>query len=264
MNALFIGYGRMGSAIGEAWLCAALVDGIHALDPYLTASDSAMVCRHLTDLPDTVFDLIVVAVKPAYACEVLAALPDEACTGAIVVSVAAGVTIDSLDQALRSRAPVVRAMPNTPVLLRAGCTGLYARSTVDAARRSLITRLFESVGTACWVEREGLLDVVTALSGSGPAYYHLFSEALADAGTTLGLPPRLAANLAAQTALGAATLQTQPDADFAALRSAVTSPNGTTAAAVEVFERDQALRALVNAAVVAAFTRAQALSGGSA
>ncbi|MEX0295246.1 pyrroline-5-carboxylate reductase dimerization domain-containing protein [Pseudomonas putida] len=123
-----------------------------------------------------------------------------------------------------------------------------------------MTRLFEAVGSASWVEHEGLLDTVTALSGSGPTYYHLFSEALAAAGVALGLSPELARPLAAQTALGAATLQTQPGADFVELRTAVTSPNGTTAAAIASFEQNEGLRRLVDAAMQAAHSRSQALS----
>jgi pyrroline-5-carboxylate reductase len=110
------------------------------------------------------------------------------------------------------------------------------------------------------VDREELLDVVTAVSGSGPAYYHLFSEALACAGMTLGLDPQLAKNLAAQTAFGAATLQVQPDADLVTLRAAVTSPNGTTAAAIASFEQGSALRRLVEDAVQSAHSRSQELS----
>ncbi|WP_425930284.1 pyrroline-5-carboxylate reductase [Pseudomonas sp. NyZ201] len=263
MNALFLGYGRMGSAIGQAWLKAGLVSQVSAVDPYLQDLPTAspvMLYSQVEALPALAFDIIVVAVKPNYACEVLAALPRAACEHAVVISVAAGVPHEKLSQALDHSCPVVRAMPNTPVLVNAGCTGLFAPAGLDEALRSRVTRLFETVGSASWVEHEGLLDAVTALSGSGPAYYHLFSEALAAAGVALGLSPDLAKTLAAQTALGAATLQTQPGADFATLRSAVTSPNGTTAAAISTFEHDDGLRRLVGAAVQAAHSRSQALS----
>ncbi|MDH4585390.1 pyrroline-5-carboxylate reductase [Pseudomonas sp. BN415] len=263
MNALFIGYGRMGSAIGEAWLSAGLVDSLSAVDPYLQSATSAALFSSVEAVPAEPYDIIVVAVKPAYACEVLAALPDALCQRAVVISVAAGVTAASLGQALRNRCPVVRAMPNTPVLVGAGCTGLYADASLGETKLELVTRLFAAVGTASWVEREELLDAVTAISGSGPAYYHLFSEALAAAGVALGLSPELARSLAAQTALGAATLQTQPEADFVALRTAVTSPNGTTAAAIATFEQDQALRQLIGAAARAAHQRSRELSQGA-
>ncbi|BDM22126.1 pyrroline-5-carboxylate reductase [Pseudomonas sp. NPDC089428] len=260
MNALFLGYGRMGSAIGQAWLKAGLVSHVSAVDPYLQTANQVSLYSSVEALPTLPFDIIVVAVKPNYACEVLAALPHAVREHAVVISVAAGVPHDKLSLALGHGCPVVRAMPNTPVLVNAGCTGLFAPPDLDAALRERVTRLFEAVGSASWVEHEDLLDAVTALSGSGPAYYHLFSEALAAAGVGLGLSPELAKTLAAQTALGAATLQTQPDADFVALRTAVTSPNGTTAAAITSFEHDDGLRRLVDAAVQAAHSRSQALS----
>jgi len=263
MNALFLGYGRMGSALGEAWLQAGLVDRISAVDPHAQAGGRALHYPDQAAVPAQAFDLILVATKPGHACTVLAALPDALCQGAVVISVAAGISCASLAEALRQRCPVVRAMPNTPVLVGAGCTGLYADAGLDEARRQRIGRLFDTVGNAHWVAQEGQLDAVTALSGSGPAYYHLFSEALADAGVALGLPAQLARDLAAQTALGAALLQTQEGVDFVDLRNAVTSPNGTTAAAIARFEQDQALRRLVEAAARAAFVRSQELSQGA-
>ncbi|AVD89860.1 MULTISPECIES: pyrroline-5-carboxylate reductase [Pseudomonas] len=260
MNALFLGYGRMGSAIAQAWLEAGLVSHISAVDPYLQTASHATLYNDVAALPTIAYDIIVVAVKPNYACEVLSALPPGLCQQAVVISVAAGVTSQKLSQALGHGCPVVRAMPNTPVLVGAGCTGLFAPSGLSERQRAQVTRLFSAVGTASWVEQEGLLDAVTALSGSGPAYYHLFSEALAAAGIELGLSPELAKTLAAQTALGAATLQTQADADFVALRTAVTSPNGTTAAAIGVFEHESALRRLVETAVRSASRRSEELS----
>jgi pyrroline-5-carboxylate reductase len=260
MNALFLGYGRMGSAIGEAWLKAGLISKISAVDPYLPTVNNALLYNSVEALPAVPFDIIVVAVKPNHACEVLTSLSQTACQRAIVISVAAGVTSENLSLALGNRCPVVRAMPNTPVLVGVGCTGLFAEAGLGEHQRELVTRLFSAVGTASWVDNEGLLDAVTALSGSGPAYYHLFSEALASAGVALGLSPELAKTLAAQTALGAATLQVQSGSDLVALRSAVTSPNGTTAAAIASFEQGSALRCLVEAAVQSAYSRSQELS----
>jgi pyrroline-5-carboxylate reductase len=263
MKALFIGYGRMGGALGNAWLSSGLIAELSIVDPALPADAAERRYANLSDAPNEPFDLILLAVKPAYAVEALAGLTDQQCAQSIVVSVAAGVTQTTLSGALRQRCPVVRAMPNTPVLVGAGCTGLYADDQLDAARRAHIGRLFEAVGLACWVEAEEQLDAVTAISGSGPAYYHLFSEALAQAGIKLGLQPELAQALAAQTAYGAATLQHQPQADFAELRIAVTSPNGTTAAAIEVFEDQSKLRGLVEAATSAAHRRSVELSKNS-
>lgn len=265
MNALFLGYGSMGGAIGEAWLNAQLVERVVAVVPSLRSRGSSGVTLHasLAAVPEQAFDLIVVATKPGDVCKVLADLPDTLCAKAVVISVAAGITCASMSDALRQRCPVVRAMPNTALLVAAGCTGLYAGADLGEEQRTLIGRLFDTVGRAYWVEQEGQLDAVTALSGSGLAYYHLFSEALANAGVALGLPAELAQALAAQTALGAASLQVQPQADIVELRAAVTSPNGTTAAAIARFEQDQALRRLVEAAARAAFVRSQELSQGA-
>jgi pyrroline-5-carboxylate reductase len=260
MKALFIGYGRMGGALGNAWLNSGLIERLSIVDPVLPANAGEWRYSNLCDAPNEPFDLIVLAVKPAYASEALSGLTDCQCAQAIVVSVAAGVTQSTLSEAVRRRCPVVRTMPNTPVLVGAGCTGLYAGDQLSSPQRALIGQLFEAVGSACWVEAEGQLDAVTAISGSGPAYYHLFSEALAQAGIKLGLEPELARALAAQTAYGAATLQHQPQADFAELRIAVTSPNGTTAAAIEVFEEQARLRELVEAAAAAAYRRSVELS----
>ena len=250
-----------GGALGNAWLQAGLLDELYVVDPSLP-SDSELRCfSRLNDLPDVCFDLIILAVKPAYATSAIAELRDSHCQQATVLSVVAGVTQSTLLQALKRRCPVVRVMPNTPVLVGAGCTGLFAGKFVEAGRKDLIDRLFKTVGSTCWVEREQLLDAVTAISGSGPAYYHLFSEALAQAGIKLGLPKELAEHLAAQTAFGAAKLQQQPLVDFSELRIAVTSPNGTTAAAIEVLESDQKLRKLIEQATEAAYRRSFELSG---
>ena len=263
MNVLLIGYGRMGGALGDAWLKGGLVERLTIVDPGLSANAAAGHYTRLQDVPaDQAFELIVLAVKPAYASSALAGLNDRQCSRATVVSVAAGVTEASLSDAIGQRCPVVRAMPNTPVLLGAGCTGLYAGAQLDIKRKAVIGRLFEAVGTAYWVDEEQLLDAVTAISGSGPAYYHLFSEALAEAGVKLGLDAELARKLAAQTAFGAATLQHQAHANFTELRVAVTSPNGTTAAAIEVFESQHKLRQLVEQATSAAHRRSVELSKG--
>lgn len=262
MKALFLGYGRMGSAIGNAWREADLVEQVIAVDPGLPNCEQTLVYPTLEAVPPEPFDIILVAVKPALVASALAGLGEALCAQAVAISVAAGIPLAVLEQALAGRCPVVRAMPNTPVLVGAGCTGLFGGSRLTVAQHQLVGRLFAAVGSAHWVDRETQLDAVTALSGSGPAYYHLFSEALAQAGVALGLPAELARRLAADTAFGAASLQRRPEADFAALRLAVTSPNGTTAAAIEVFDQDQTLRALVLRAATAAAVRSHELSRG--
>jgi pyrroline-5-carboxylate reductase len=265
MKVVFLGYGHMGGALGEAWKASGLAREVLAVDPATTGNQAgrypsadALVAAGAGEG----VALVVLAVKPAKAVDILRALPASLLKGAAVVSIAAGVPVASLVAALPAGTPVVRAMPNTPVIRNAGCTGLFAGTASDAGLRERIGQLFAAVGSAHWVAQESLLDAVTALSGSGPAYYHLFSEALAAAGVALGLEPALARQLAADTAWGAATLQHAPDADFVALRQAVTSPNGTTAAALDVFERDGALRQLVGRAAFAARQRAVELSAG--
>ncbi|MDO4637995.1 MAG: pyrroline-5-carboxylate reductase [Lautropia sp.] len=260
LNALFLGYGRMGAALGEAWLDAGLVTNIDAIDPLRAMDVKANIYRRAADLPTTRYDLVIMAVKPAMAREALNTLPSDQLHQATIISVMAGVSLQTLRAALPVARPVVRSMPNTPVMVRQGCVGLYADDDVTPALRNMLGNLFNAVGQAFWVQTEAQLHAVTAISGSGPAYYHLFSEALADAAEKLGLPRQLARKLAAQTALGAATLQTQGDMDFCALRQAVTSPNGTTHAAIEAFEQGQALRRLVDDAAARAYQRSVELS----
>jgi pyrroline-5-carboxylate reductase len=261
MKVMFLGYGKMGSALGEAWLNTGLVEEVTAYDPGAPTGVQARIFSDLSQLPVQSFDLVVVAVKPNMAAQAISALPASALHGAILLSVMAGVTTVTLKNASGLSTPVVRAMPNTPVIVNAGCTGLYTDSDLGE-RRNELTRLFEEVGIACWVEEEEHLHSVTAISGSGPAYYHLFSEALAHAAEAMGLPEELAIRLAAHTALGAAKLQCQPNANFAELRTAVTSPNGTTAAAIDVFESNSSLRELVKSAADAARRRSVELAQG--
>lgn len=260
MNVLFLGYGKMGSSIGEAWLSSGLVSSIHAVDPTPDKNCQAVMFEKTSDLPDHKYDLIIVAVKPAYVSSVLDLLSDDFYRGSFVVSVAAGIKFDTLRESVRNLCPVVRAMPNTPVSVNAGCTVLYADERFPSELHKLITGLFSVMGTSNWVEDEAMMDAVTALSGSGPAYYHLFTEALAQAGVKLGLPPELATSIAIQTAYGATCLQKQPCADLVALRETVTSPNGTTAAAVNIFETDNALRTLVLNAAISAHDRSKELA----
>ncbi|MFC3337641.1 pyrroline-5-carboxylate reductase [Paracandidimonas soli] len=262
LTALFLGYGRMGASLGEAWIEADLVQRIDAVDPHRAQDVKARVYRSAAELPDTIYDLVIVAVKPAMAREALAAVSIARLRNASIISVMAGVSIATLEQALPIACPVVRSMPNTPVMVHQGCVGLFGGISVTSPLRDKISQLYNAVGKSYWVETEEQLHAITALSGSGPAYYHLFSEALADAGERLGLPSELAKQLAAQTALGAATLQCGDGANFSSLRQEVTSPNGTTHAAIEVFEKDSALRCLVTEAVVKAHQRSIELSQG--
>jgi pyrroline-5-carboxylate reductase len=205
-------------------------------------------------------DAVVLAVKPGLVETALAAAGAPA-SAPLWISIAAGVPIARLAAALPSDARIVRAMPNTPALVRAGATAICANARVGADDLTLATALFEGVGL-CWVAPdESLLDAVTGLSGSGPAYVFVFLEALADAGVRVGLPRDAASQLAVQTVLGAARLASESGRHPAELKDQVTSPGGTTIAGLERLEAG-GLRAAVYEAVAAATRRSRELAGG--
>ncbi|WP_132999092.1 pyrroline-5-carboxylate reductase [Luteimonas arsenica] len=202
----------------------------------------------------------VFAVKPQVMRAVCEGLADRARkTRPLAVSIAAGITAGQLSAWLGGDAAVVRAMPNTPALLGAGMTGLHANAAVDAAGRERAQALLAAAGETVWVDDEALMDAVTAVSGSGPAYVFLLAEAMEDAGRAQGLPPEAARALVQQTLLGAARMLTGSDEAPAELRRRVTSPGGTTQAAIEAFEAG-GLRKLVATAIEAATVRGRELS----
>jgi pyrroline-5-carboxylate reductase len=202
-------------------------------------------------------DALVLAVKPQAMREALTGLAPPATT--TVISIAAGIRIDSLRGWLgSSTATIVRSMPNTPALLRSGVTGLYAAPGTPERSRQLAERILGAVGQTCWVGDEGLLDAVTALSGSGPAYFFLLTEALRDAGRELGLDAPTAKLLAERTLVGAGRMAESAGRDVAELRANVTSKGGTTEAAVGHLE-SQGFRALLLAALRAARDRSREL-----
>ncbi len=183
-------------------------------------------------------DVVVLAVKPQVmreVCEGLASTVQR--QRPLLISVAAGLGVDTLDQWLGGGLPVVRCMPNTPALVGAGASGLYANAQVSEEQRTMATELMESTGLVAWVEEEHLLDAVTAVSGSGPAYFFLMFEAMEEAGVKLGLPAETARRLAMQTALGAAKMAMASDKPPEELRRNVMSPGGTTERAVERLEQ---------------------------
>jgi pyrroline-5-carboxylate reductase len=177
----------------------------------------------------------------------------------VVITVAAGITAAQLERWLGGDVAVVRAMPNTPSLLGAGITGLFANGRVDAAQRARADTLLNAVGATVWLDDEAQMDAVTAVSGSGPAYLFLLAEAMQTAGIAQGLPPDTARALVNQTLLGAATMLTQLGEPADVLRARVTSPGGTTQAAIETFEAG-GLRDLVDRAIAAATVRGRELS----
>lgn len=206
-------------------------------------------------------DVLLLAVKPqqmAQVCRELA--PVLAGRQPLVVSIAAGITIARIQEWLGKDIPVVRCMPNTPALVQCGATGLYAAPQASAAQRALAHAMLDAVGIALWLDSEEQLDAVTALSGSGPAYFFLVMEAMIAAGRALGLDEKLARQLTLQTALGAAQMAVTSDEDPAELRRRVTSPGGTTLAALNVLEAAQ-LRDTFLKALIAARDRSRELAG---
>lgn len=203
--------------------------------------------------------LVMLAVKPQVMREVCQALAPCFPDGAVAVSIAAGITVTQLDAWLGGQRAIVRAMPNTPALLGVGASGLFANARVTAAQRALADRVLGAVGLGVWVESETHMDVVTALSGSGPAYFFLLTEAMQAAAQKLGLAENAARILATQTALGAGRMLIESGKDAATLRQQVTSPGGTTQAALERFARD-GFADLVERALQAAAERGAALS----
>ncbi len=203
--------------------------------------------------------LVILAVKPQ---EALATLTDLRSTltaaNPVLLSVAAG--LRCADLAAAGGAPrVVRAMPNRPALVGAGATGLFAADNVDTAARDLASAVMRAAGTVVWLPDEAMMDAVTALSGSGPAYFFLMAEALAAAGVAQGLTAEIAGKLAIATLQGAGVMAAQSDGDLVRLRAEVTSKGGTTAAALEILDAPEGLRPLLARAVAAATRRAQEL-----
>jgi pyrroline-5-carboxylate reductase len=263
---LLVGAGKMGSAMLEGWL------GL-GLDPKFAAVLEPQPARELTALAGRGLRLnpaagaigevsaIVIAVKPQMASEVMPTLASYVGAGTVVVSIMAGQTLGFLEQALSQRAALVRAMPNTPAAIGRGITVAVPNVRVSGRQRELVHALLAATGAVEWIADEALMDAVTAVSGSGPAYVFLLVEALAQAGIAAGLPADLAAKLARQTVAGSGELLQRSPLDPASLRQNVTSPGGTTAAALAVLMGPHGLGDLMARAVAAATDRSRALAG---
>lgn len=203
-------------------------------------------------------DIVVLAVKPQVMKNVCVELADRS-SQPLFISVAAGVSLASLREWLGGSPAIVRCMPNTPALVGKGATGLFANDAVNATLRDAAGQVLSAVGISVWVDQESDLDTVTAVSGSGPAYFFLFMEAMQEAAQKMGMSEELARLLVLQTAAGAAELAAQSDDSVAELRRKVTSPGGTTEQAILQFESGE-LRALVNKALKAARDKSVELS----
>jgi pyrroline-5-carboxylate reductase len=222
-------------------------DAIAAEFDITTSSD----CNALVESAD----IVILAVKPQVMQAVCSGLTSTA-HRPLFISIAAGLRVDDIDRWLGGGFALVRCMPNTPALLGQGASGLFANAEVDDTQRQQAQRIMQSIGISCWVKNETDLDAVTAISGSGPAYFFLFIEALQQAAEQLGLDPDTAFELSRQTALGAASMALNED--VVKLRRQVTSPGGTTERAIESFSGDD-LNTIVLRAAQAAQQRAQEL-----
>jgi pyrroline-5-carboxylate reductase len=262
---LLAGAGKMGSAMLEGWLALGLeARNVAVIEPQPTRELAALTARGLRLNPsrDGVGEVAaaVVAVKPQVAPEVMPMLAPFVDTTTVVVSIMAGRTLAFLSEAL-PRAALVRAMPNTPAAIGRGITVAVANPAVTESQRGLVDTLLSAVGAVEWVTDEALMDAVTALSGSGPAYVFLLAECMAQAGAAAGLPGALAATLARATVAGAGELLHRSPLDAATLRQNVTSPGGTTAAALEVLMAADGLAPLMTRAIAAATRRSRELAG---
>ena len=262
-----IGAGAMGGALLRGWLKAGTIDFARSavFDPAAHKTIKALCAAHGILLNPTMdeldIDALVVAVKPQIAN---GALPHYAqiAKDALVISIIAGKSISRVSEALGGAEKVARVMSNLPAAIGKGVTGLYAPDSVGAKDRALIEALMTAAGETVWVETEQQIDFVTAVSGSGPAYFFLLTEALTQAGEALGLTKTAAAKLALATLTGAGGLMENESRSPAEMRRAVTSPGGTTEAALNILDGDKyALRKLVNEAVKAAAKRAGELTG---
>jgi pyrroline-5-carboxylate reductase len=262
------GGGKMGGAMLSGWLDQGMdAAAITVVEPHPDIALS-LARRHgiaVVEAPEAIDsgclpDVVVFAVKPQVIGAVVPGYTRFLATGSVFLSIAAGKTIATFEQALGGDAAIVRAMPNTPAAVRRGITVACANSRTNAKQRALCSRLLEAVGTVAWVEDEALMDPVTAVSGSGPAYVFLLAECLAKAGVNAGLPADLAERLARTTVAGAGELLQRSEDPAEVLRRNVTSPGGTTAAALEVLMGPRGLEPLMTAAVQAARQRSRELA----
>jgi pyrroline-5-carboxylate reductase len=257
------GAGKMGGAMLIGWLAQGLeAKRVVVIEPSPSPEISALAKKGVRLNPSAKdagdIAALVIAVKPQSFREAGAALKPLTAASTLVVSIMAGTPIALLEQVCGGS--VVRAMPNTPAAIGRGITVAVAAKKVSTAQRAIADALLRAVGSVEWVEDEGLMDAVTAVSGSGPAYIFLLAEELARAGVAAGLPEALATKLARETVAGSGELLHRSDLASATLRQNVTSPGGTTAAALEVLMGKDGLQQLMTRAVAAATRRSKELA----
>jgi pyrroline-5-carboxylate reductase len=263
---VLVGAGKMGGAMLEGWLRLGLDPAkVAVIEPVPSPEVKELAGLGLTLNPAVNMvrepAAVVIAVKPQNAEEAVPWLAPIVGGATVVLSIMAGKTLNFLEGALPPGTAIVRLMPNTPASIGRGITVAVPNQNVTPAQRALADKLLAATGAVEWVEDEGLLDPVTAVSGSGPAYVFLLAESLARAGAAAGLPPDLAARLACATVAGSGELLHRSLVDAATLRRNVTSPGGTTAAALDVLMADDGLDRLMREAVAAATRRSRELAG---
>ncbi|MEM7442099.1 MAG: pyrroline-5-carboxylate reductase [Pseudomonadota bacterium] len=258
---LLVGCGKMGSALLNGWLSSGMVEHVDVVEPNPDHIPDDYRVRHvpdiagLADLPD----VVVLAVKPQYMDEAIVQYRRFVRPECVFLSIAAGKTLGYFQKSLGEHAAIVRVMPNTPAAIGKGISVLVADKDATRTQREVCQHLMEAVGLTEWVEEEGLIDVVTALSGGGPAYVFLLIETLAEAGAKAGLSAEMAMHLARQTIIGSGALIDASDEEPAELRRNVTSPQGTTEAALKVLMADKGIQPIFDRAIAAATDRAREL-----
>lgn len=241
----FIGGGNMASSIIGGLIAKGYpADKIRASDPFEQSRNTLQQQFGIATYADNGAavagaDVVILSVKPQVLETVCSDLQPHLGNRPLVISIAAGIDIRSLDLWLSNELAIVRCMPNTPALVQTGASGLFANDKTSDTQKALADDILSAVGIVQWLDSEDMIDPVTAVSGSGPAYYFLMMEAMIDAGVAQGLTREAATQLTLQTALGAAKLAQGSDVDVAELRRRVTSPNGTTEQAILSFENDK-------------------------
>jgi pyrroline-5-carboxylate reductase len=262
---VLVGAGKMGSAMLDGWLGRGLdPKKITVIEPQPVKAVKALARRGVKLNPKNKIgaaSAIVIAVKPQSAPEALPPLARYIDKATLVLSIMAGRTIGFLEKSLPTGTAIVRAMPNTPAAIGRGISVVVANAKISKRQRKQASDLLAAIGKVEWVLDEALMDAVTALSGSGPAYIFLLAECMARAGVAAGLPPDLATRLARETVAGSAELLHRSDIDAAMLRQNVTSPGGTTAAALEVLMGPGGFDQLLTRAIDAATRRSRDLAG---
>ncbi len=261
---VLVGAGKMGGALLDGWLHLGLNPAnVAVVEPQPSPQIAALADRGVQIRADTGglprAAAVVIAVKPQVAAEVIRAAAPMIRASTVVVSIMAGRTLQFLSQALNTSCALVRAMPNTPAAIGRGITVAVSRGA-NEKQRELAHSLLAATGAVEWIEDEALMDAVTAVSGSGPAYVFLLAEALAQAAVAAGLPPILAEKLARETVAGSGELLNRSDMTAAMLRENVTSPGGTTAAALKVLMGPDGLEPLMKEAIAAATKRSRELA----